>query len=119
MVGARPTARDRVVCHYRGSFIDGTEFDSTFKRGKPIAMPVSRVIKGWSQALQLMPVGSKWQLYIPPGLAYGEKGGRKNGIGPNATLVFEVELLSIQGRNRARAQDASATIAVQNAPPRP
>jgi FKBP-type peptidyl-prolyl cis-trans isomerase len=117
--GARPTARDRVVCHYRGSLIDGTEFDSSFQRGKPLTMPLTRAIKGWSQALQLMPVGSKWQLFVPPKLAYGERGGRKNGIGPNATLVFEVELLSIQGPTRVAAkQDAAATVS-PNAASRP
>jgi FKBP-type peptidyl-prolyl cis-trans isomerase FklB len=114
--GARPAVRDRVVCQYRGSLIDGTEFDNSFKGGKSITLPLTRVIKGWSQALQLMPVGSKWQLFVPPSLAYGERGGRKNGIGPNATLVFEVELLSIQEPARAAAKhDATSPRASSNA----
>jgi FKBP-type peptidyl-prolyl cis-trans isomerase len=92
--GARPTLRDTVVCHYRGTLLDGTEFDSSHGREKPGTFPLNRVIKGWREALQLMPVGSKWQLFIPPRLAYGVRGTR--GVGPNATLVFEVELLSIK-----------------------
>ncbi len=96
--GPKPTASDTVECNYRGTLIDGTEFDSSYKRGKPATFPVSRVIKGWTEALQLMPVGSKWQLFIPSSLAYGERGGPGGEIGPNATLVFEVELLSIQDK---------------------
>jgi FKBP-type peptidyl-prolyl cis-trans isomerase len=92
--GKKPTADDTVVCHYRGTFIDGKEFDNSYKRNQPTTFPVKRAIKGWTQALQLMPVGSKWQIFIPPDLAYGEKGA-PGGIGPNATLVFEVELVSI------------------------
>jgi FKBP-type peptidyl-prolyl cis-trans isomerase FklB len=86
-----------VVCNYRGTLINGKEFDSSYKRGEPATFPVSGVIKGWTEALQLMPVGSKWELYIPPDLAYGARGAGAD-IGPNATLIFEVELLSIQGK---------------------
>src|SRR5271155_4359986 len=93
--GPKPTASDSVVCNYRGTLIDGKEFDSSYKRGQPATFPVTGVIKGWTEALQLMPVGSKWQLFIPADLAYGERGAGAE-IGPNATLIFEVELLSIQ-----------------------
>ncbi|HET9791160.1 MAG TPA: FKBP-type peptidyl-prolyl cis-trans isomerase [Candidatus Angelobacter sp.] len=93
--GPKPTAADKVVCNYRGTLINGTEFDSSYKRGQPATFPVGQVIKGWTEALQLMPVGSKWQLFIPPDLAYGERGAG-NDIGPDSTLIFEVELLSIE-----------------------
>ncbi len=93
--GPKPVASDTVVCNYRGTLIDGKEFDSSYKRGQPATFPVSGVIKGWTEALQLMPVGSKWQLFIPPDLAYGDRGASSD-IGPGATLIFEVELLSIQ-----------------------
>jgi FKBP-type peptidyl-prolyl cis-trans isomerase len=93
--GPKPTASDTVVCNYRGTLIDGKEFDSSFKRKEPAKFPVSGVIKGWTEALQLMPVGSKWQLFIPPNLAYGEQGVGAD-IQPNSTLIFEVELLSIE-----------------------
>ena len=92
--GPKPAASDSVVCNYRGTLINGTEFDSSYKRGQPATFPVSGVIKGWTEALQLMPVGSKWQLFIPSDLAYGEQGGQ--GIAPNSTLIFEVELVSIE-----------------------
>jgi FKBP-type peptidyl-prolyl cis-trans isomerase FklB len=92
--GPKPSAGDSVVCNYRGTLLDGTEFDSSYKRGQPATFPVSGVIKGWTEALQLMPVGSKWQLFIPPDLAYGDRG--QGPIGPNSTLIFEVELMSIQ-----------------------
>jgi FKBP-type peptidyl-prolyl cis-trans isomerase FklB len=95
--GAKPGPTDTVVCNYRGTMIDGSEFDSSYKRGQPASFPVNGVIKGWTEALQLMAVGSKWQLFIPPDLAYGERGAG-GVIGPNATLVFDVELLSIQGK---------------------
>jgi FKBP-type peptidyl-prolyl cis-trans isomerase FklB len=96
--GPKPTATDLVVCNYRGTLLDNTEFDSSYKRGQPATFPVTGVIKGWTEALQLMPVGSKWQLFVPPELGYGE---RANGqIGPNSTLVFEVELVSIQAKNK-------------------
>jgi FKBP-type peptidyl-prolyl cis-trans isomerase FklB len=97
--GPKPTASDSVVCNYRGTLINGTEFDSSYKRGQPANFPVTGVIKGWTEALQLMPVGSKWQLFIPPDLAYGERGPSPE-IGSNSTLVFEVELLSIEDKSK-------------------
>jgi FKBP-type peptidyl-prolyl cis-trans isomerase FklB len=93
--GKTPKADDTVTVNYRGTLIDGTEFDSSYKRGEPATFPVKGVIKGWTEALQLMKVGSKWQLFIPPELAYGEQGAGRV-IGPNATLIFEVELLGIK-----------------------
>lgn len=92
--GPKPTAEDQVVCHYHGTTIDGTVFDSSVDRGEPATFPVGQVIPGWTEALQLMPVGSKWKLYIPAALAYGEKGAGAD-IKPNAALIFEVELLEI------------------------
>jgi FKBP-type peptidyl-prolyl cis-trans isomerase len=97
--GPKPSASDSVVCNYRGTLTDGKEFDSSYKRGQPATFPVGGVIKGWTEALQLMPVGSKWQLFLPSDLAYGERGAGAD-IGPNATLIFEVELLSIQGKGK-------------------
>jgi FKBP-type peptidyl-prolyl cis-trans isomerase FklB len=94
--GASPTARDTVVVHYRGQLIDGTEFDSSLG-GEPARLPVGRVIQGWSEALQLMSVGDKWQLVIPAELGYGEQGAG-GVIPPHATLIFEVELLGIEGQ---------------------
>ncbi|HYT20514.1 MAG TPA: FKBP-type peptidyl-prolyl cis-trans isomerase [Candidatus Polarisedimenticolia bacterium] len=95
--GPKPTATDTVSCNYRGTLLDGTEFDSSYKHGQPASFPVTGVIKGWTEALQLMPVGSKWQLFVPSELAYGDRGADpRSGIGPSATLIFEVELLSIQ-----------------------
>ncbi|HET9182993.1 MAG TPA: FKBP-type peptidyl-prolyl cis-trans isomerase [Candidatus Angelobacter sp.] len=94
--GPKPTTTDTVKCNYKGTLVDGTEFDSSEKHGGPATFPVNGVIKGWTEALQLMPVGSKWQLVIPPDLAYGDRGAPGGQIGPNATLVFEVELLSIE-----------------------
>ena len=96
--GPKPASTDTVVCNYRGTLLDSTEFDSSYKRGQPATFPVTGVIKGWTEALQLMPVGSKWQLFIPSELAYGERGAGGQ-IGPNATLIFEVELLSIQAKD--------------------
>ena len=94
--GPKPTASDTVSCNYRGTLIDGKEFDSSYKRGQAASFPVSGVIKGWTEALQLMPVGSKWELYIPSDLAYGDRG---NGpIGPGEALIFEIELLGIQNQ---------------------
>ncbi len=90
--GAQPKATDMVTVNYRGTLIDGTEFDSSYKRGQPASFPVNGVIKGWTEALQLMKVGSKYQLWIPSSLAYGERSVSPE-IGPNATLIFEVELL--------------------------
>jgi FKBP-type peptidyl-prolyl cis-trans isomerase len=93
--GRKPTSNDTVSCQYLGTFIDGTEFDSSYSRGGPATFPVNAVIKGWSEALQLMPVGSRWQLVVPPQLAYGSRGAGSR-IGPNATLIFDVELVSIK-----------------------
>ena len=93
--GAKPTDDSMVECHYKGTLVDGTEFDSSYRRGQPASFPVKGVIPGWKEALKLMPVGSKWQLVVPSELAYGERGAGRE-IGPNATLVFEVELLSIK-----------------------
>ena len=106
--GPKPTATDSVVCNYRGTLIDGKEFDSSYKRGQPATFPVNGVIKGWTEALQLMPVGSKWQLFIPPDLAYGERGAGPD-IGPDSTLIFEVELLSIQAKNPEKTPAAPET----------
>ena len=103
--GPKPTASDQVVCNYRGTLINGTEFDSSYKRGQPATFGVGQVIKGWTEALQLMPVGSKWQLFIPSNLAYGERGEPRGGIEPNATLIFEVELLSIVDKNAGKNKD--------------
>jgi FKBP-type peptidyl-prolyl cis-trans isomerase len=89
--GPLPAASDTVTVNYRGTLIDGTEFDSSYKRGQPASFPVGGVIRGWTEALEKMPVGSKWKLFIPSELAYGESGQR--GIPPNAVLIFEVELL--------------------------
>jgi FKBP-type peptidyl-prolyl cis-trans isomerase FklB len=93
--GPKPTKEQTVKCNYRGTLIDGTEFDSSYKRGEPTEFPVGQVIKGWTEALQLMPVGSKWQLFIPGDLAYGSNGAGQT-IGPNATLIFDIELISIK-----------------------
>lgn len=94
--GKKPTAEDIVEVHYKGTLLDGTEFDSSYKRNSTVKFPVQGVIPGWTEALQLMPVGSKWELYIPSDLAYGPGGTGGGPIGPNATLVFEVELIGIQ-----------------------
>jgi len=94
-VGDKPKLSDTVTVHYRGTFIDGTEFDSSYKRGQPATFPVNGVIPGWTEALQLMKVGSKYELFIPPNLAYGDRGAG-GVIGPNETLIFTVELLGIE-----------------------
>jgi FKBP-type peptidyl-prolyl cis-trans isomerase len=104
--GPKPTAADTVVCNYKGTLIDGKEFDSSYKRGQPATFPVGGVIKGWTEALQLMPVGSKWQLFIPPDLAYGDRQAGAD-ITPGSTLLFEVELMSIQDKNAAAADKAA------------
>jgi len=102
--GPKPTAADSVTCNYRGTLLNGTEFDSSYKRGHPETFPVTGVIKGWTEALQLMPVGSKWQLFIPSDLGYGDRGADpRSGIGPGATLIFEVELVSIQSKDKTEA----------------
>ena len=93
--GKKPAATDTVTVHYRGTLIDGKEFDSSYERGKPATFPVNGVIPGWTEALPLMEEGAKWMLFIPPTLAYGERGAGRE-IGPNATLIFEVELISIE-----------------------
>jgi FKBP-type peptidyl-prolyl cis-trans isomerase FklB len=93
--GTMPTTSDTVTVNYAGTLIDGTEFDSSYKRGEPISFPVNGVIPGWTEALQLMKPGSTWMLYIPSELAYGEQGAPPN-IGPNETLVFKVELIDVK-----------------------
>ena len=93
--GEKPLADSRVVVHYRGTLINGTEFDSSYARGEPIELSLNQVIKGWQEALQLMSVGSKWQIVIPSELAYGERGAGRL-IGPNSTLIFDIELISIK-----------------------
>ncbi len=92
-IGKKPTAKDSVKCHYHGTLIDGTVFDSSVRRGQPATFGVTQVIQGWVEALQLMSVGSKWRLYLPYNLAYGERGA--GSIPPFATLIFDVELLEI------------------------
>ena len=93
--GKKPIGSDTVECHYRGTLINGTEFDSSYRRGQSASFAVAGVISGWTEALKLMPVGSKWQLFIPPQLAYGAQGAGRD-IGSDATLIFEVELLAIK-----------------------
>jgi FKBP-type peptidyl-prolyl cis-trans isomerase len=109
--GAQPKAADTVTVNYRGTLTDGTEFDSSYKRNEPATFPVAGVIKGWTEALQLMKVGSKYQLFIPPNLAYGEQG--RPGIPPNSMLIFEVELMDVKTlpsfNNPAPSASPSAT----------
>ncbi len=93
--GKKPKATDTVVVHYRGTFLDGKEFDSSYKRMEPISFPLNGVIAGWTEGLQLMPIGSKYKFTIPPELAYGKRGAA-GVIPPNATLIFEVELIDIE-----------------------
>ena len=102
--GATPKSSDTVTVNYRGTLVDGTEFDSSYKRGQPATFPVGGVIKGWTEALQLMKVGSKYQLFIPASLAYGEQG--RPGIPPNATLIFEVELMDVKSPQAGGASPA-------------
>lgn len=92
-VGEKPTAYNEVTCHYHGTLIDGTIFDSSVQRGKPASFPLNMVIKGWTEGLQLMPTGSKWRFFIPPHLGYGDRQVSAQ-IGPNSTLIFDVELIS-------------------------
>jgi len=99
--GPKPAATDTVTVNYRGTLIDGTEFDSSYKRNEPTTFGVNQVIKGWTEALQLMPVGSKWQLFIPSDLAYGERSPGAE-IGPNSTLIFDVELVSIKEKEKSK-----------------
>ncbi len=103
--GEKPLETDVVKVHYKGTLLDGTEFDSSYKRGEPAEFPLNRVIPGWTKTLQHMPVGSKWTVYIPADMAYGPRGGGP--IGPNETLIFEIELLEIV------KQDATATESVK------
>ena len=93
--GIKPTAEDTVVCHYAGTLINGKEFDNSYKRGEPISFPVTGVIKGWTEAVQLMPKGSKWKLYIPSELGYGDRGAGGD-IPGGAALIFEVELVDVK-----------------------
>jgi FKBP-type peptidyl-prolyl cis-trans isomerase FklB len=92
--GIKPLAKNKVTCHYHGTLIDGTVFDSSVKRGQPATFPLNAVIKGWTEGLQLMGVGSKWRFFLPPNLAYGDRQTGSD-IGPNSTLIFEVELLGV------------------------
>jgi len=101
--GKKPGKDDTVKVHYRGTLLDGTVFDSSYDRGEPVTFPVNAVIPGWTEALQLMPVGSKWKIFIPSDLGYGP-GGAGDRIGPNAALVFEVELLSIEPKAAASGE---------------
>jgi len=93
--GKKPKATDTVTVNYQGTLVNGTEFDSSYRRGQPVSFPVNGVIPGWTEALQLMEVGAKWQVVIPSSLAYGDRGAGPQ-IGPNSTLIFEIELISIQ-----------------------
>jgi FKBP-type peptidyl-prolyl cis-trans isomerase FklB len=92
--GIKPSAKNKVTCHYHGTLIDGKVFDSSVKRGVPATFPLNMVIKGWTEGLQLMAVGSKWRFFIPPQLAYGDRQTGSD-IGPNSTLIFDVELLDV------------------------
>lgn len=122
--GTPPKETDTVVTNYKGTTLDGTEFDSSYKRNEPATFPVNRVIKGWTEALQLMKPGSKYQLFIPSSLAYGERAVGKD-IGPNATLIFDVELLSIKPPEAAApsptpgSSGTTASTPVAAAPPAP
>jgi FKBP-type peptidyl-prolyl cis-trans isomerase FklB len=117
--GPKPAATDTVTVNYRGTLLNGTEFDSSYKRGQPATFGVGQIIKGWTEALQLMPVGSKWQLFIPAELAYGARGAGRD-IGPNSTLIFEVELVSIQPKAApAAAAPAPGAAPAATPPPTP
>jgi FKBP-type peptidyl-prolyl cis-trans isomerase FklB len=116
--GPKPATTDSVIVNYKGTLIDKTEFDSSYKRGEPATIPVSGVIKGWTEALQLMPVGSKWELYIPSDLAYGPRAASAE-IGPNSTLLFEVELLSIQPKAAETTAPSATTPGASTTPPTP
>jgi FKBP-type peptidyl-prolyl cis-trans isomerase FklB len=114
--GPKPTTADQVTCNYKGTLLNGKEFDSSYKRGEPATFPVGQVIKGWTEALQLMPVGSKWELYIPADLAYGSKQAGPD-ITPGSTLVFEVELLSIKPKVDPATAPAATPPAATTPPP--
>jgi FKBP-type peptidyl-prolyl cis-trans isomerase FklB len=116
--GTPPKETDNVVVNYRGTLIDGTEFDSSYKRGEPATFPVNRVIKGWTEALQLMKPGAKYKLFIPSNLAYGA-GGAGGDIGPNSTLIFEVELLSVKPAEAAAAPAAASAAPAATGSPSP
>jgi FKBP-type peptidyl-prolyl cis-trans isomerase FklB len=109
--GKKPTALDIAVCQYRGTLTDGTEFDNSYKSksGGPVRFPLRAVIKGWQEALQRMPAGSKWQLFVPPDLAYGDRGVPRARIPPNATLIFDVELLAVNDPNSPAPASSSAS----------
>jgi FKBP-type peptidyl-prolyl cis-trans isomerase FklB len=102
--GKKPKLDDTVAANYRGTLLDGTEFDSSYKRGQPASFQVSGVIPGWTEALQLMEEGAKWQLFVPSNLAYGQR-GRGRVIGPNTALIFEIELISIQEKGQEKKQE--------------
>jgi FKBP-type peptidyl-prolyl cis-trans isomerase len=106
--GKKPDSSSTVSVHYTGTLLDGKEFDSSVKRGQPVQFPVGNVIKGWTEALQLMTVGSKWKLFIPPALGYGERGAGKD-IGPNSALVFDVELIDIVDPSKPAGMPAGAS----------
>lgn len=110
--GPQPKETDTVTVNYRGTLIDGTEFDSSYKRGEPMTFPVTGVIKGWTEALLMMKVGSKYQLFIPPNLAYGERAMGPD-ISPNSTLIFEVELMSIKPGAAAASPTAAPSASPQ------
>jgi FKBP-type peptidyl-prolyl cis-trans isomerase len=116
--GDKPALDDRVVCEFRSTLLDGTEFDSSAKRGHPLTLPVKGLIKGWTQALQLMPVGSKWQLYVPPQLAYGER-GLPPSVGPNAMLIFDLEVVSIAKPEPTASAATPKTVSPAAAPAAP
>jgi FKBP-type peptidyl-prolyl cis-trans isomerase FklB len=111
--GPKPGLSDTVVCNYRGTLINGTEFDSSYKRGQPATFPINGIIKGWMEALPLMPVGSKWQLFIPAELGYAEHSPSPD-IGPDSTLIFEVELLSIQDKTAQKPPPPAPTTPDKN-----
>lgn len=113
--GPTPKSTDTVKVNYRGTTVDGTEFDSSYKRGEPATFPVDRVIKGWTEGLQLMKVGSKYQLFIPADLGYGEQGAGSD-IGPNSTLIFDVDLLGIQPTPTPGASPSPAASAASKKP---
>jgi FKBP-type peptidyl-prolyl cis-trans isomerase len=110
--GRKPALDDTVVVHYRGTLLDGTEFGSSYRAGRPGTFPLRASIAGWREALQLMPAGSRWQLFVPPHLAYGERGGGR-AIGPNATLIFEAELVSVVGRRGGAGAEAAAVTGIE------
>jgi FKBP-type peptidyl-prolyl cis-trans isomerase FklB len=99
--GKQPKSSDSVIAHYRGTLINGTEFDSSYKRNEPATFPVQGVVKGWQEALPLMKEGAKWQIYIPADLAYGPRGAGQ-AIGPNETLIFDIELISVKDSTESK-----------------